>query len=355
MSGQPPVRVPPVLALAEKTVLTSPEPDRRFARDRVDWEAPVVSGLFALVLGAALVFDYHLVSAGLAALVGGAVVAVVAVGNYLSTPGRMVPTPAGRQRAAIVQSLSEQARELKVQIAQLETDRAEGERRATGAQAEAEARVQAEIEPVRRRFESEMGRRQDQVVELGRKRTSLLEECEQLAGRRRELVGELDRAAAELGRLQAESAKARNELARAREQEALARRQDSIDLQFWCGEGADYVHSLVASEGVSLAQVHAREDHVRKVRENRGKPWAEREVDRYIAIELAAGNPRRDIQQTYKVGVSRIHRVRREMGDRKKETPDAATSTATRPTDPNPTPTPSEAELAAKDGATGGA
>ncbi len=354
MSGQPSVRVAPVPAPTDEAVFTSPEPDARFVRGRVDWGQPVAFGGLSAVVGALVVSD-HWVSAWLVALVWGALVIAAAIATYSATTGRMVPTSAGRQRAAIVRTLSEQAQELKVRIAQLETDRAEAEQRATGAQAEAEARVQAEIEPVRRRFESEMGRLRDQVVELGRKRASLLAECEQLAGQRREFVGKLDQAAAELGRLQTESAKARSELARAREQEALARRQDSIDLQFWCGEGADYVHSLVASEGVSLTQVHAREGHVRKVRGNRGKPWAEREVDRYIAIELAAGNPRRDIQQTYKVGVSRIHRVRREMGDRKRETPDAPTSTAPRPTDPDPTPATSEAESAAKDGATGGA
>ena len=138
----------------------------------------------------------------------------------------------------------------------------------------------------------------------------------------REAVAERERRAREEAERKAEREAGARRVAlaaeatrRAREAEEQRRRQEAerrraeIDRALLSGEETRGV--LYAVRGATEAQVRARQLDLARVKEHRGKPWAELALDREIARLLSLGTKRDAIRDQLGVGEHRIARVRR--------------------------------------------
>jgi hypothetical protein len=157
------------------------------------------------------------------------------------------------------------------------------ERKASAALADGEraAREREQAEAVRRDTEAEARRR--------------AEESE---------IAERTREAEERRRL--------DETAR-RGREAAEERRLRMDRALLAGEDPRTV--MYSLGGVSEAQVRARQVYLAKLRENRGRPWAETALDlEIVRLRRQAGLTRDAVKRELNVGAGRIARAEREAG-----------------------------------------
>lgn len=178
----------------------------------------------------------------------------------------------------------------------------------TDAREEASARVEAELGPVRAQREQELGLLGSQIAESVQRRDAALQELHSLNERREAILPEV-------AELQKRVDLARTEFAKVSEETTMARLREAVDVRLWLGDSPEGAQSWFASEGLTIGQVRARQAHMLEVRAQRGKPWAETQIDRLIERMFAMGCGRGEVQRALHVGVGRINRVRRQRGN----------------------------------------
>ena len=110
----------------------------------------------------------------------------------------------------------------------------------------------------------------------------------------------------------AESGKREQEERELLERAEAERRRTEIDAALLSGKDPDLIPYSV--RGTSVGQVRARQVELARLKENRGKPWAELALDREILRLVQAGVDRPTIVQQLGVGAHRVARVRRDNG-----------------------------------------
>jgi hypothetical protein len=163
----------------------------------------------------------------------------------------------------------------------------------------------------------------DHEHELERQASSALAD-EERAAREREQAEATRREAEAEGRRRADEAETAE---RVREAEEKRREEDSarrglqeakerrlrLDRALLAGEDPRSV--MYSLGGVTEAQVRARQVYLAKLRENRGRPWAEAALDlEIVRLRRQAGLTRDAVKRELNVGAGRIARVERAAG-----------------------------------------
>jgi hypothetical protein len=163
----------------------------------------------------------------------------------------------------------------------------------------------------------------DHERELERKASAAVAD-EEYATRERERAAAARREAEEEGRRRAEDAETverareaeerrRQEEVARRGREAAEERRVRMDRALLAGEDPRSV--MYSLGGVTEAQVRARQVYLAKLRENRGRPWAETALDlEIVRLRRQAGLTRDAVKRELNVGAGRIARVEREAG-----------------------------------------
>ena len=110
----------------------------------------------------------------------------------------------------------------------------------------------------------------------------------------------------------AEAGKREQEEKELLERAGAERRRTEIDAALLSGKDPDLIPYSV--RGTSVAQVRARQIELARLKENRGKPWAELALDSEILRLVQAGVDRPTIVHQLGVGAHRVARVRRDNG-----------------------------------------
>lgn len=126
------------------------------------------------------------------------------------------------------------------------------------------------------------------------------------------VAAEAERRAAEVEARRAEAAERERKEKELVERVEAERRRTEIDTALVAGKDPDLIPSSV--RGASVAQVRARQVELARLKENRGKPWAELALDREVLRLVQAGVDRPTIVKQLGVGAHRVARVRRDAG-----------------------------------------
>ncbi len=169
-------------------------------------------------------------------------------------------------------------------------------------EADARAQIDARMRSLRSDLERARSERDRAHAELAQERAML----EAVRAKAKEVSGFADAEAK--ARAAAEEERRKTEEAGREEKEKAERRAAEIDRRLLAGEAPKEIHH---SADLTEAQVRHRQLALAKMKENRGRPWAEEAIDGEIVRLLEAGVRRDEIKSLLKVGASRIRRVER--------------------------------------------
>ncbi len=222
--------------------------------------------------------------------------------DHLRSDNHVQAVDALNRRAALQSQLSSLTREVEIARTERQKVRALTAEELTRREAEANTEILARTQAARSELAEARGTLSRVRAEIAQERAVL----EAVRAKAKEVSGFADAEAKT--RAAAEEERRKTEEAGREEKEKAERRAAEIDRRLLAGEAPKEIHY---SADLTEAQVRHRQLALAKMKENRGRPWAEKAIDGEIVRLLEAGVRRDEIKSLLKVGASRIRRVER--------------------------------------------